>query len=191
VRQSLVGPLSPVLVNHVERLLIEEGSVVRGREGVALAGHDPLAGLSHSQRSQLDAIEQSLRQGGRTAVPGRSLRRSRTAIPSSMSRSRSSCWSPRAARARDHAIRRQNSSCFMSMRWATPDVTFEGLSVSGAVPDGRGARGAEDDSEEHRPATRASRRAGDNRRATAIFAHLAQDAGPGSVGRDDVRLNHP
>ena len=64
VRQLLVGPISLVLVNHAERLLVEEGRVVRGREGVALAGHDPLAGLSHSQRSQLGAIEESLRQGG-------------------------------------------------------------------------------------------------------------------------------
>jgi selenocysteine-specific elongation factor len=64
VRQALVGPMSPVLVNHVERQLMEAGRVVRRREGVALAGHDPLAGLSHSQRRQLDAIEQSLRQGG-------------------------------------------------------------------------------------------------------------------------------
>lgn len=64
IRQPLVGPLSPVLLNHAERLLVEEGRVVRRREGVALAGHDPHAGLSHSQRSQLDAIEQSLRQGG-------------------------------------------------------------------------------------------------------------------------------
>jgi selenocysteine-specific elongation factor len=56
--------LSPILVNHAERLLVDEGRVVRRREGVALAGHDPLAGLSHFQRSQLDAIEQALRQGG-------------------------------------------------------------------------------------------------------------------------------
>jgi selenocysteine-specific elongation factor len=64
VRQALAGPIPLVLVNHAERLLIEEARVVRGREGIALAGHDPRAGLSRSQRSQLDAIEQSLRQGG-------------------------------------------------------------------------------------------------------------------------------
>ena len=64
VRQPLVGPISLVLVNHTERLLIEEGHVVRRREGIALTAHDPLAGLSHAQRSRLDAIEQSLLQGG-------------------------------------------------------------------------------------------------------------------------------
>ena len=64
VRQALAGPISRVLINHAERLLVEEGRVVRRGEGIALTGHDPLAGLSHSQRSQLDAIEQSLRQGG-------------------------------------------------------------------------------------------------------------------------------
>ena len=64
VRQPLVGPISLVLVNHAERLLIEEGHVVRRREGIALTAHDPLAGLSHAQRSRLDAIEQSLLQGG-------------------------------------------------------------------------------------------------------------------------------
>ena len=64
LRQLLVGPVSLVLVNHAERLLVEEGQVVRRREGLALTGHDPLAGLSHDQRSRLDAIEQSLRQGG-------------------------------------------------------------------------------------------------------------------------------
>ncbi|MBK8840939.1 MAG: SelB C-terminal domain-containing protein [Hyphomonadaceae bacterium] len=64
VRQALAGAISLVLVNHAERLLVDEGRVVRGREGIALAGHDPFAGLSRSQRSQLDAIEQSLRKGG-------------------------------------------------------------------------------------------------------------------------------
>jgi selenocysteine-specific elongation factor len=64
VRQALAGSLSPVLVGHAERGLIQEGRVVRTRAGVALAGHDPLAGLSHSQRLQFDAIEEALRQGG-------------------------------------------------------------------------------------------------------------------------------
>jgi selenocysteine-specific elongation factor len=64
VRQALAGPIPLVLVNHAERLLVEEARVVRGREGIALAGYDPRAGLSRSQRSQLDAIEQSLRRGG-------------------------------------------------------------------------------------------------------------------------------
>jgi selenocysteine-specific elongation factor len=64
VRQPLVGPISLVLVNHAERLLVEEGHVIRRREGIALTAHDPLAGLSHAQRSRLDAIEQSLLQGG-------------------------------------------------------------------------------------------------------------------------------
>jgi selenocysteine-specific elongation factor len=64
VRQALARPIPQVLVNHAERLLVEEGLVVRGRDGIALAGHDPHAGLSPSQRSRLDAIEQSLRRGG-------------------------------------------------------------------------------------------------------------------------------
>ncbi len=64
VRQALVGPFSPALVGHAERLLVQEGRVVRTRAGVALAGHDPLAALSHSQRLQFDAIEGALRQGG-------------------------------------------------------------------------------------------------------------------------------
>ena len=64
IRQLLVGPISLVLVNHAERLLVEEGHVVRRREGLALTAHDPLAGLSHAQRSRLEALEQSLRQGG-------------------------------------------------------------------------------------------------------------------------------
>ena len=64
VRQALAGAISLVLVNHAERLLVDAGRVVRGREGIALAGHDPLAGLSRYQRSQLGAIEQSLRNGG-------------------------------------------------------------------------------------------------------------------------------
>lgn len=64
VRQLLVGPISLVLINHAERLLVEEGHVVRRREGIALTAHDLLAGLSHAQRSRLDAIEESLRQGG-------------------------------------------------------------------------------------------------------------------------------
>ena len=64
VREALAGPISLVLVNHAERLLVEDGCVDRRREGVALIGYDPLARLSQSQRSQLDAVEQSLRQGG-------------------------------------------------------------------------------------------------------------------------------
>lgn len=64
IRQLLVGQISLVLVNHAERLLVEEGHLVRRREGLALTAHDPLAGLSHAQRSRLEALEQSLRQGG-------------------------------------------------------------------------------------------------------------------------------
>jgi selenocysteine-specific elongation factor len=64
VRQTLAGPIPLALVNHAERRLVEEGRVVRGREGLALAGHDPRAGLSRSQRSQLAAIEHALRRGG-------------------------------------------------------------------------------------------------------------------------------
>jgi len=64
VRQALLGSFSPVLVEYAEGLLVQEGRVARRRAGVALAGHDPLAGLSHSQRLQLDAIEEALRQGG-------------------------------------------------------------------------------------------------------------------------------
>lgn len=64
IRQLLAGSVSLVLVSHAEQLLVEEGHVVRRREGIALAGHDPLAGLSDPQRSRLDAIEEALRQGG-------------------------------------------------------------------------------------------------------------------------------
>lgn len=66
VRQVLAGRFPVILIGHAERLLAEEHFIVRGTGGVALAGHDPFAGLSSSQRSLLNKIERSLREGGLT-----------------------------------------------------------------------------------------------------------------------------
>lgn len=64
LRQALTGSIPSVLLGHAERLLAQEQRIVRGAGGVALAGHDPLGELSVSQRAQLDALEQALREGG-------------------------------------------------------------------------------------------------------------------------------
>jgi selenocysteine-specific elongation factor len=185
VRQSLVGPLSPVLVNHVERLLVEEGSVVRGREGVALAGHDPLAGLSHSQRSQLDAIEQSLRQGGLKPPDPDDLCAEAETDPST-------CHdlvellvaSGRAAPLMNHALRQL-------LLFHVDALGDAGRDLRKAFPFPAQFRTGEAREVlkttrkyivpvlEHLDAQGITVRNGDLR-------HLAQDAGPGSVGRDDV-----
>ena len=123
IRQPLVGPLSPVLLNHAERLLVEEGRVVRRREGVALAGHDPLAGLSHSQRSQLDAIEQSLRQGGLKPPDPDDLRAEAGTHPDTRDDLvELLIASGRAVSLMNHALKQL--LVFHVVALATPDVTF-------------------------------------------------------------------
>ena len=66
IRQALAGSVPAVLVNHAERLLLDEGRIVRGAAGIALAGHVPFAELSTSQRVILDRLEHALREGGLT-----------------------------------------------------------------------------------------------------------------------------
>lgn len=185
VRKALVGPMSPVLVNHAERLLVEDGRVVRRREGVALAGHDPLAGLSHSQRSQLDAIEQSLRQGGLKPPDPDDLRAEADTDPYTRhDLVELLVASGRAVLLMNHALKQlllfhvdALGDAGRDLRRAFP---FPAQFRTGEAREAlRTTRKYVVPVLEHLDAQGVTVRNGDLR-------HLAQDASPGSIGRDDV-----
>ena len=58
--------LAPLLRDHIEELLFQEGAIRRTTSGCATRGHDPIAKLSASDRVRLDAIEGTVQRAGLT-----------------------------------------------------------------------------------------------------------------------------